>query len=56
MPYILYTLQLGTKGNKNVYFDSINNGLNGVKIIQGKRSQSLNGGIHVHVDMPHKGF
>ena len=49
MPYILYILQLGTKGNKNVNSDIINNGLNGVKIIQGKRSQSLNG--YIHVDM-----
>ena len=36
LPYILYILDIGTKGNKNVYFSTIESGNNIIKQVQEK--------------------
>ena len=43
-PYVLHILDLGTKGNKNVYFSTIESGNNIFKRVQENWSKHLNDG------------
>ena len=45
LPYVLYILDLGTKGNKNVYFSTIESWNSILKQVQENWSKQLNGDI-----------
>ena len=42
LPYSLYLLDIGTKGNKNVYFSTIKSGNNIIKPVQEKWAKHFN--------------
>ena len=47
LPFILYIIETGSKGNKNTYFNSANTGNNVLIVLQFKWSENLNDEIRL---------